>query len=590
MDYECWITLGTVVAVGCVLALGRFPPDLVLIAAVTFLLTVGIISPSEALAGMANEGMITVGALFVIAAAMRETGGLDFLTQRILGRPRSILGAQMRMILPATTMSAFLNNTPIVAMMMPVVSDWAKKNRISVSKLLIPLSYATILGGTCSLIGTSTNLVVYGLLIQLSDVEVDLNIFDISWVGVPCAILGVSYILLFSRWLLPDRKPVMSDFSDPREYTVEMMVESGSPLVGKTIEAAGLRHLSGMYLMEIHRGGEVLPAVSSSDRLHADDRVVFVGIVESVVDLQKIRGLKPATDQVFKLDAPRSERCLVEAVVSDTCPLLGRTIRGGRFRSAYDAAVIAVARNGHRIRRKIGDIVLQQGDTLLLEASPSFVAHHRNSRDFFLVSAVEDSAPPRHDKAWMATLILGGMVLLAGTGTLSMLNTALIAAGLMVATGCLSVSAVRESIDWSVLLVIAAAFGIARALDSSGASGLVAETLLGWGGHDPWVALATVYGVTMLFTAFVSNNAAAALMFPIAIAVAESTGSSPIPFAIAIMMAGSNDFATPLGYQTNLMVYGPGGYRYTDYLRLGGPLNVLMWVVAVTIIPRVWPF
>jgi di/tricarboxylate transporter len=589
MDYELWITLGTVVAVGAVLALSRFPPDLVLIAAVTLLLTVGIITPSEALSGMASEGMITVAALFVIAAAMRETGGLDFLTQRILGRPRSVLAAQARMIFPATTMSIFLNNTPIVAMMMPVVSDWAKKNRISVSKLLIPLSYATILGGTCSLIGTSTNLVIYGLLIQKFP-TVDLNLFDISWVGVPCAIVGVSYILFFSRWLLPDRKPVMSDFSDPREYTVEMMVESGSPLVGKTIEAAGLRHLSGMYLMEIHRGGEVLPAVSSADRLHADDRVVFVGIVESVVDLQKIRGLKPATDQVFKLDAPRSERCLVEAVVSDTCPLLGRTIRRGRFRATYNAAVIAVARNGHRIRKKIGDIVLQQGDTLLLEASPAFVTHHRNSRDFFLVSAVEDSAPPRHDKAWLATTILGAMVVLAGTGTLSMLNTVLIAAGLMMATGCLSVSAARESVDWSVLLVIAAAFGIARALDASGASAWVAETLLAWGGHDPTVALATVYGVTMLFTAFVSNNAAAALMFPIAMAIATSTGSSPMPFAIAIMMAGSNDFATPLGYQTNLMVYGPGGYRYTDYLRLGGPLNLLMWVLAVTIIPRVWPF
>ncbi len=589
MDWQGVTTVFVVIAVTGLLAATRLAPDVVLAGAVTALMTAGILTPRDALAGMANEGMITVAALFIVAAALRETGGLDILTRRVLGRPGSILGAQARMMLPVTFLSAFLNNTPIVAMMLPVVSDWAKKNRISVSKLLIPLSYATILGGTCTLIGTSTNLVVHGLLSE-REPRLAMGLFDLAWVGVPCALIGLAYLLLVSRRLLPDRRPVMSELSDPREYTVEMLVEPGSPLVGDTIEHAGLRHLSGMYLMEIHREGDVLPAVSSADRLHANDRVVFVGVVESVVDLQRIRGLKPATDQVFKLDAPRADRCLIEAVVSNTCPLVGRTIRGGRFRATYNAAVIAVARNGHRIRRKIGDIVLQAGDTLLLEAHPSFVVQNRNSRDFFLVSQVEDSAPPRHEKAWIAMAVLAAMVVAAATGFLSMLGASLIAAGTMVAAGCLSVSSARRSVDWEVLVVIAAAFGLSRALETTGAAAWLARSILGSCGESPWAALAAVYGVTMLFNAFVSNNAAAAIMFPIAIAAAKGLGVSVMPFVVGVMMAGSNDFATPMGYQTNLMVYGPGGYRFTDYLRLGGPLNLLLWGTAVGIIPLVWGF
>jgi di/tricarboxylate transporter len=589
VEWQGWIALAVVVSVTAVLVTTHIAADVVFIGGVTILLVLGVLSPKEALEGMANEGMLTVGVLFVIAAAVRETGCLDIMAHRVLGRPRSVLGAQARLMLPVTALSAFLNNTPIVAMMMPVVSDWAKKHRISVSKLMIPLSYATILGGTCTLIGTSTNLVVHGLLVKHAP-GLAMNLFDLAWVGVPSAILGLAYVLLVGRKLLPDRRPVLRDMADPREYTVEMLVEPGSPLVGRTIEQAGLRHLSGMYLMEIDRDGEVLPAVSSDERLHPNDRVVFVGVVDSVVDLQKIRGLVPATDQVFKLDAPRFNRCLIEAVVSNTCPLVGRTIREGRFRSVYNAAVIAVARSGQRIRKKIGDIVLQPGDTLLLEAHPFFEQRHRNSRDFFLVSAVENSTPPRYEKTWTAALIFAGMVLGAGTGVLSMLTASMVAAGLMIATRCISVSSARASVDWQILLVIAAAFGISRALELTGAAAFVARGLLGLSGESAWGALAAVYGVTMLFNAFMSNNAAAALMFPIAMGAAGALGVSPRPFAVAIMMAGSNDFATPIGYQTNLMVYGPGGYRFRDYVRIGSPLNLLLWGAAVAIIPRIWRF
>ena len=589
MSWEAWTTLGMLGVVFTLMACTRVGPDVLLWGAVTVFMTLGIITPAEALSGLANEGMVTVGLLFIVAAGLRETGGMHLVTQRLLGRPQSVKMAQLRLMGPVATMSAFMNNTPLVAMLLPVVDEWTRQLRLSASKFMIPLSYATILGGTCSLIGTSTNLVVNGLLARTTDMPT-LRMFDIAWVGIPCTVVGLGYLLLSSRWLLPDRRPAFSTQDDPREYSVEMQVEADSPLVGQTIEQAGLRHLPGLYLMEIDRHGEILAAVSPQERLHARDQLVFVGVVESVVDLQKVRGLIPATDQVFKLKHPRSQRSLIEAVVSDSCPVVGMTIRDGHFRNLYNAVVIAVARNGERLRQKIGDIVLRAGDTLLLEARPAFVEQQRNSRDFFLVSQVQNSTPRRHERAWVALAILGLMVVVATLGWLSMLNAAMLAAGLMILTGCCSSTIARRSVDWQVLLVIAAAFGMERALQKTGTASVIAHTFLGLAGDSPWAALAIVYGVTMLLTELLTNNAAAALMFPIAMATATSLSVYPLPFAIAVMLAASYGFATPIGYQTNLMVYGPGGYRFADYLRIGVPLDLLMGITAVCITPLVWPF
>jgi di/tricarboxylate transporter len=369
-----------------------------------------------------------------------------------------------------------------------------------------------------------------------------------------------------------------------------MIVEPGSPLVGQTIEKAGLRHLPGVYLAEIDRANEVLPAVSPRERLQANDRLVFVGVIESVVDLQKTRGLKPATDQVFKLNIPRTDRCLIEAVVSDSCPLVGRTIREGRFRTVYNAAVIALARNGERVRKKLGDVVLRAGDTLLLEAHPEFASQHRNSRDFYLVSRVEGSAPARHERAWIALTILAGMVVVAGVGWLSVLNSALLAAGLMILTGCCSSGVARSSIDWQVLVVIGASLGLGAAMQETRAANTIAQAVLYPASGNPWLALAVLYVLTMLFTELMSNNAAAVLVFPIAMATAQDLGTSHMPFIMAIMMAASCGFATPIGYQTNLMVYGPGGYHFRDYLRFGGLLNLVVAAVTVAVTPLVWPF
>jgi di/tricarboxylate transporter len=589
VSWEAWFTLAVVALCFGLLVRNRAPPDIAMAGGLTLLLVSGVLTPAQALAGFANEGMITVGVLYVVVTGIRETGGIGWIVRKVLGQPRSLGHAQLKMMVPTALMSAFLNNTPVVAMFIPAVKDWAKCHRLSVSSLMIPLSYAAIIGGTCTLIGTSTNLVVNGLL--LSETKgAGLGMFDIARVGVPALLVVLLYVVLASKWLLPERQPVISQFDNAREYTVQMSVEANSPLVGNTITEAGLRQLPGLYLIEVERRGRVIPAVPPEERLEADDRLLFAGVVESIVDLHKIRGLRPATDQVLKIDTPRDERRLIEAVVSNTCPVVGKSIRQGRFRDVYNAAIVGVARNGQRIKQKIGDIVLRPGDTLLLVTRPSFAEQQRNSRDFFLVSLVEDTEPMRHDKALAATLILLGMVLLAASGLLSMLQAAMLAAGLMIVTRCTRGRIARRAVDWQVLVVIGASFGIGTALQTTGAAQTIAASLIALTGDTPVYALASIYLITAVFSAVITNNVAAVVMFPIALAAADTLQVSFMPFAITIMMAASASFATPIGYQTNLMVYGVGGYRFNDYLRMGVPLTVLVGLVTVLLAPLWWPF
>lgn len=596
MSFDAWVTVTVLTALFAALAFSRAPTDLLILGALTLLFVFGVIGIQDALSGFSNEGMITVAVLYVVVAGLQESGGLGLFAPYLFGRPKTLGGAQLRMMSAAASVSAFLNNTAVVAMLLPAVSDWAKKLRLSPSKLMIPLSYAAIFGGICTLIGTSTNLVVNGLLLSyarergLAEFAGGIAMFEITKIGLPAAAVGILFVVLSQRYLLKERKPPMDQLSDPREYTVEMLVEPGSPLVGQTIEAAGLRHLPGMYLMEIERAGKVMVAVEHTERLEADDRLVFVGVVESVVDLQKIRGLKPATNQVFKLDAPRSTRCLVEAVVSNSFPSLGSTVKESHFRTNYNAVVIAVARNGERVRKKVGDIELQAGDTLLLEALPSFVDQQRNSRDFFLVSAVENSTPPRFERAWLSVAILFALVVVVMLEWVSMLKGAMLASGLIIATRCVSWQAARRNINWEVLLTIAASFGIGRAIEVTGLAESMAHHFTRLAGDGPWLSLLIIYAMTLLFTELLTNNTAAVLAFPIAMATAANLGVSPMPFIMVVMIAASCGFATPLGYQTHLMVFGPGGYHFSDYLRIGIPLDLLFLILVVGLAPLIWPF
>jgi di/tricarboxylate transporter len=589
LGWDAWLTIGVVAAVLLLLIFTRLSADFVFLGGLTVLLVGGVLDAGAALSGFSAPGMITVGVLYVVVAGLQETGGLAWISHHVLGFPKGARRAQLRMLMPVVPLSAFLNNTPVVAMFIPVVTEWCRRLRIPPSRMLIPLSYASIFGGTCTLIGTSTNLVV-NTMYQTRYQNDGLGMFEITKLGVPCAVVGLLYLIFFSHRLLPGRKAMEEVFENPREYTLELEVSPKSPLAGNSIEKSGLRHLPGAYLAELIRDGQIVSAVSPSKVLREGDRLVFVGNIDSMRSLYSQQGLQPAPEQLFKLDTPRHQRCLVEAVVSHTCPLVGKTIREGRFRNVYNAVVIAVARNGERLRGKLGDVRIRAGDLLLIESHAGFIPRQKDSHDFYLVSGVENSTPCRFEKAPWAFAVLGGMVLVAAMGWMSMLQAALLAAGAMLLLRCCTMTQARRSIEWNVLIVIAAALGLGVALEQTGAASAIAGLMLGMVKEQPYMALVMVYLLATFFTEIITNNASAVLVFPVAMSLAERMGVNPMPFVTCIMVAASASFATPIGYQTNLMVYGPGGYRFGDYLRIGIPLNILFGVVTILLAPLIWPF
>jgi di/tricarboxylate transporter len=604
MGWQAWFTLAVVALVFVGMVREWSSPDVLLLAGTVATALAGIITPEEAFKGFANEAMLIVAALSVVVMAMRETGALDAIGSRILGRARTAEGALGRMAVALNTVLAFLNNTTVVAMMLPIVTDWCRKNRVSPSRLLIPLSYFAILRGMCTLIGTSTNLVVSGLMVQAIPYESDpgvrhalrrVGLFEITPLGVACVLAGTVYLLWAARRLLPDRKDLIEQFGESsREYLVDVLVQPGCRLIGQSIEEAGLRRLPGLFLVEVVRDGQGIAPVGPDEVLHAEDRLTFTGVVGSIVELERIPGLVHASEEAGGEGlGHRHARRLCEAVISPTSPLIGKTIRDADFRALYNAAIVAVHRGGARLRGRIGDIVLHVGDTLLLQAGAHFVRAHRNDPDFVLVSSLDEARPVRHDRAPLALGLLGLMIVLMVFSDMIHVSigvSALLVVVLLVATRCISASTARESLDWETLISIAASFGLGTALERSGAAKMIAHAVVGVaGGWGPIAVLAAIYGVTLLFTELLTNNAAAALMFPLALAVALQLGVSPRPFAIAIMFASSLAFAIPVGYQTHMMVYGPGGYRFGDFVRIGLPLNFILWLLAVLLIPLLWP-
>ena len=623
--WEAWAVGSVLVGVLVALARGWSRPDVLMLGGLAAVMTLGFFSdrlptPDEAVAGFGSEALVTVGLLFVVAAAITRTGALRRVALPLLGRPSTAAGAQARLILPVAGLSAFLNNTPVVAMCLDEVRAFARRVGVKPSKLFLPLSYASILGGVCTLVGTSTNLIVNGL--HREDTGASLGMFGFAWVGVPCLVVGVAYLLTVGRWLLPDREDPLAG-GDARSWTSEVRVPEGSPHAGQSIEDAGLRSLSGLFLTRVERDGVALPAVGPEEVLRAGDLLVFAGDLARMTDLRADRGLEPVTDHPPEPleaagpseatpprsrpasspsqpapppaaeKAPRRGVVLVEAVVAPACPLVGRGIREGRFREVYDAAVLAVSRDGQRIEGKPGDVVLRVGDGLLLESRAGFVARQRRGRDFFLVTGMPDAAPPRHERAWLAGGILVAMVLSVAVLNVPMLAAALWAAGLLWLTRCVTGGEARRSIDWEVLVVIGAAIGLGKAAISSGLAasvgGGLVDAVVSVGG-GPWLALIAVYAATSVFTEVVSNNATAVLMYPIATAAAAGLGADPLPFVMALAVAASASFATPIGYQTNLMVYGPGGYRFGDYLRVGVPMNLAIGATACVLTPLMFPF
>ncbi len=632
MSWQVFVALGTTIAVFALLQLRRrVPTDLLFLGGLVVVTLAGVITPSQALEGFSSNAIITIGGLMVCAAGLRRTGVIDWLGENLLGTAKDERSALLRLAGSLVASSAFLLNTALVVMTMPFVLEWCRKRSVSPSRLLIPISYLTILGGVLTLVGTSTTLVVNGELrrehlVRLAEVqnlqaaaEADpdlierkaafteqvrpMKLFELGKVGLPCALIGSIVLIGLAPILLPDRREIVGQFDAlRRDYLVEMMVQSNCPLIGKTVAAAGLRNLPGLFLVEIDRGYDLITPVSPTNVIYDRDRLIFTGVVETIVDLERIPGLVPTGDEDYENEpVERGQRHLVEVVISRSCPLVGVTIREASFRQRYGAAVVAVHRNGARVSTKIGDIVVEPGDTLLLQAQGDFVKKHRNSRDFYLVSDVQESNPRRHERAvWAGVLAVALILWLSMTnlfreqemlaGASSTAIAAIAIAGLMIGLRCLSVSEARSAIELPLLLTIAGALGMAKAFSVSGAAAIISDQIVGFVGGNPWMLLIAIYILTAVFTELITNNAVAVAMFPIAIEVAERAQYSPRPFIMAIALAASLSFVTPVGYQTNLMVMGPGGYRPSDYLRLGVPLALTVAVVALLLIPRIWPF
>ncbi|CCE24562.1 SLC13 family permease [Methylotuvimicrobium alcaliphilum] len=587
MDWQGWLTIFLTLGVLTTLVFSRLTPDIVLMAALTVLSVCGVLDAKQALSGFSNEGLITVAAMFIIAAGIRASGGVELIVNLMLGNPKSLRSALFRLVLPIIPLSAFLNNTPVVATMIPAVTRWSKRIGVSPSKLMIPLSYAAILGGTLTLIGTSTNLVINGQY-QVLTGKSGFGLFDITMIGLPVAFVGILFIVFVLPLLLPQRQSASEQFADRKKFTFEVAVAINGPLEGVTIAEAGLRNLHKIYLAEVERNGSIVTAVSSEEKLQGGDRLVFVGETSAIFDILRTNGLVPSDNQhpVIEKDAP--ERCLVEAVVSPHCDSIGTTIRDSQFRDRYGAVVLAVARNGEPIQGNLGSIELQAGDVLLLEARPAFVTRQRVQRDFLMINDLAETRP-NHSRANLSWALLLGVIILATSGLTSMLNAALIGAGAMVATGCCSINEARRSLDLTVIVTIAASFALGNALQISGAADFIARHVLSIADGNAWLLLGLTYIIVSIMTEVITNNAAALLMLPIVLAITGNLGLNPEPFVFATMVAASASFATPIGYQTNLMVYGPGGYHFKDFLKVGVPMNIIIAITSIGLIPFIWP-
>jgi di/tricarboxylate transporter len=588
MEWQMWFTLVSVGLMFVMLAKTRIPPEWICMGTLALFMVTGILTDKEAVEGASNQGMLTVAVLFVVAGAFTETGAIQLLTFLLSPRIKTTSAAIVRMMVPITVMSAFLNNTPVVAIFIPAVKAWAKKIKVPVSKLMIPLSYAAIFGGTCTLIGTSTNLVVSGVIQK--ELGVQIALFEIAKVGVPFALIMFVVVTLLSLWLLPDRSSAIEQMGDPKQYTSEMIVSPGSPFIGKTLRQAELTEENEINLIEIIRGKTSIPATDYNLKIEEDDRLVFGGVLGMISEVQKIKGLTPVMDRLFEIQTPRPDRCFVEVVVSNSNRFLNRSIVGTHFRQIYDAVVVAISRGGKQITGSLGNVVLEEGDTLLLETNPSFYERNKNSQDFHLISQLEESATPRYNKAILSCVVMVGMIFCATFFDVGMFKAAVVATAILMATRCITFSQAYKNLDMQVLLVIIAAFGIGKAMEKTGAAAFIATQMVSLGGGSPWMALSMLYITTSILTEMVTNNAAALILWPIAYAMATQMGVSWTPFAFAIMMGASASFATPIGYQCNMMVFGPGGYRFSDFLKIGIPMNLIAWVIMSILIPLIWPF
>ncbi len=582
------IIIVSLVVLGIVITLYKevIKPVMVFVIAITILMATKIITAKEALSGFANEQIAVIFLLLIISDVIKRSAALDYSIYRLLRPGLSYRAFLLRMSGAVASVSAFVNNTPLVALMMPYVYDWAKRKKISPSKVLMPLSMAAIIGGTVTVIGTSTNLVVSGLAV---DAGLDpLPMFSFTPIGFPIMILIVLYITLFSSKLLPNRSDALTEFKEhTREYLIETRVPASSIYVGKSLDDNKLRQLRGLYVVEIIRAGKTIVPVSPKEIIQPDDILIFAGETDTVIDLlNNQKDLVPAD----YTDYPSTGKVeIIETIISPNSSLINKKINTTNFREMYDAGIIAVNRHGEKVSGKVGEISLQNGDLLLVAAGKEFRKRADQNRDLVLVSKRREIN--HGDKSmvrWLLLAILGAFVLEA-CDIMNLFMSLFLITGAIALIGAITVDDIKKSLDLELMVMLALAIGVGKSISNSGADVFFAKEVISLTSKlgDSLGIILGLYLVTNILTMFVTNAAAVAITFPIAVASGKQLGLHDMtPLLLTIAFASSADFLTPFGYQTNLMVFGPGGYKFSDYIRYG--LIPTLIYMAMTIFGIAW--
>lgn len=563
-----------------------FRPTVTFLIALFALVLGGVLSPTEAIHGFANEQLVIIVLLLIISDIFKKSSVVDVLFNRLFGTNQSVSFFKLKMMTVVAAFSAFFNNTPLVAMMMPYVNNWATKNEVSVSKLLIPLSFAAILGGCITLIGTSTNLIVNGLAIDAGFTS--LSIFDFAWVGLPMLLLGLLYLYFLGDKLLPNKiEETDTLIQTKREFFIETKVKNGSQLIGKTVQSGGFRNLKGLYLVELVRNGKSIAPVSPEERMQVEDTLIFAGETSSVEEIQKQGlGLTLPKKVARMLDNHAS---MNEIVVSFNSALIGKKVQNTDFRARFDAAIVAIHRNGESLRGKLGEIELRAGDVLLVFSGTDFLSRTKNHQAFYVLTHTEQPEEVNVKKVSLMFAALIASIFLAALSSISLLTCLVGVLLLAIFMKIVPLNEIRKGLDFDLILLIAFGLALGKAMINSGASIYLADLFLFL---NPYLGgfgfLMLIFIVTNLLAAYITNKAAVAILFPISTALALELGLNPIPFILIVSFGAAANFITPIGYQTNLMVYGPGAYSFKDFMRIGLPLTLLYMLVSAFVLNYIY--
>ena len=579
MDPNLIIVGLTLSAITIILIFGLADIAFTVAAGLVLLMVFGIIDVQEGLEGFSNQGMLTIALMYIIANAVKSTGVLDRYSRRLMGEfkgnyPRSIA----RITIPVAGISAFMNNTPVVAILIPIVKTWCRNNGIPASKFLIPISYATIVGGACTLIGTSTTLIIHGMLLDMGDPG--FTFFEPLKVGIGIVVICILYLVFIGYKLLPSHKDNVIEIDErTREFIVTLKVTSEFSSLNQPLSTSGLLKQPGIFLFQIHRGKDNITEIHPNEIVKLGDHFFFTGVPSTIFEIQKTKGLEIINEEKYSINKDGFQ-CF-EAVVSNGSPLLGKTVRTSNFRDMYDAVILAIHRHGHRLDKKISDVNLVEGDTLLILAKSNFGHKFYHSKDFLLVSEAEEFNQKSQKERWIIFSVLASTIILAVAGILPLFLSAAISVGILFMTKVVNLLEAVKSINWKVLIVIASSFGISKAVSNVGIPDFIGAGIINTVGQHGFLAIivALVAG-TMFLSEFINNAAAAAVLFPIAVYLAQSTGFPIHAFALALLFGATSSFSTPIGYQTNMMVQGPGNYEVKDFLKIGLPLNVLSVLVS----------